>query len=108
MKEVPNLKYIKELAGDDKAFEQKFIDIVKLEFPEEKQEYINCYTGNKYLSTAEIVHKLKHKFNILGMHEGYRLAVTYEEELKLENTNLHTSFLRVLETIEAYIKDLKA
>jgi len=106
MKEEPNIAYIDEIAGDDIAFKKRFIDIVKLEFPEEKQEYLDCYTQKRHIDTAAIVHKLKHKFNILGMHQGYKLAVVYEEELKLEKTNLHASFLQVLEAIEIYIKDL--
>ncbi len=106
MKETPNINYINELAGDDEAFKKKFIAIIKKEFPQEKQEYISYYTKRNYINTAAVVHKLKHKFNVLGLQQGYRLAVSFEEELLEENTNLHTSFLNVLETIEVYIKGL--
>ena len=33
--EKPNLSYIESMSGGDKAFEQKLIDIIKKEFPEE-------------------------------------------------------------------------
>ncbi|WP_298473849.1 Hpt domain-containing protein [uncultured Maribacter sp.] len=101
--EQPNLNYIKELSGNDKAFELKFLDIVKGEFPVEKQEYISCSERKDFKGTAEIVHKLKHKFNILGLEKGYKLAVAYEEELKRGSNKLKDDFLRVLVTIENYI-----
>lgn len=104
--ETPNLKYIKQLAGDDVAFEQKFIAILKDEFPVEKQEYIKTLREGKTNETALIVHKLKHKLNILGLENAYRLAVTYEEELKMENTALKKEFSGILDTIESYLKTL--
>lgn len=104
--ETPNLEYIKQLAGDDVAFEQKFIAILKDEFPVEKQEYIKTLQEGKTNETALLVHKLKHKLNILGLENAYRLAVTYEEELKMENTALKEEFSSILETIESYLKTL--
>ena len=81
MIEQPNLNYVDELAGDDVAFRGQFIDIIKTEFPLEKEEYFGHVTNTRFKETAEIVHKLKHKFNILGMQESYKLAVAYEMEL---------------------------
>ena len=78
MIEQPNLNYVDELAGDDVAFRGQFIDIIKTEFPLEKEEYFGHVTNTRFKETAEIVHKLKHKFNILGMQESYKLAVAYE------------------------------
>ncbi|WP_297798631.1 Hpt domain-containing protein [uncultured Eudoraea sp.] len=104
--ETPNLEYIKQLAGDDVAFEQKFIDILKDEFPVERQEYNKTLREGKTNETALIVHKLKHKLNILGLENAYRLAVTYEEELKMENTALKKEFSGILDTIESYLKTL--
>ena len=77
MIEQPNLNYVDELAGDDVAFRGQFIDIIKTEFPLEKEEYFGHVTNTRFKETAEIVHKLKHKFNILGMQESYKLAVAY-------------------------------
>ena len=63
MIEQPNLNYVDELAGDDVAFRGQFIDIIKTEFPLEKEEYFGHVTNTRFKETAEIVHKLKHKFN---------------------------------------------
>lgn len=101
--EQPNLNYIKELSGNDISFEQKFIKIVKNEFPEEKMEYLNCMQRKDFKATAEIVHKLKHKLNILGLEKGYRLAVAFEEELKLGNNKLNKDFVLILNVIEKYM-----
>ena len=101
--EQPNLDYIKELSGEDKVFEQKFLGIIKGEFPEEKQVYIECLEKEDMNATAEMVHKLKHKLNILGLQNGYRLAVEYEEQLKKGTKNLEHDFMKILNVIENYI-----
>ena len=104
--EQPNTKYIKELSGDDKAFEDKFISILKLEFPEEFLQYLDYIKEEKLKPAAEVVHKLKHKFNILGMENSYKLAVKYEEELKYGNAQKHREFVNILKTISDFIKTL--
>ncbi|MDO1514140.1 Hpt domain-containing protein [Maribacter confluentis] len=106
MIERPNLKYVDELAGDDIAFRNQFIEIIKDEFPIEKKEYLDHIAQNKLKETAEMVHKLKHKFNILGMEKSYQLAVDYEKELLMGKTNSEPKFMTVLDTIESYIKTI--
>ncbi|MDF4221825.1 MULTISPECIES: Hpt domain-containing protein [Maribacter] len=106
MIEQPNLSYIDELAGDDEGFRGQFIDVVKSEFPLEKDEYFGHIDNSRFKETAEIVHKLKHKFNILGMHDSYKLAVTYEMELLEGKYESKTKFDNVLATIEEYIKTI--
>ena len=56
MIEQPNLNYVDELAGDDVAFRGQFIDIIKTEFPLEKEEYFGHVTNTRFKETAEIVH----------------------------------------------------
>lgn len=104
--EQPNLDYIKQLSGSDIEFENKFITILKEEFPQEKNEYTKLLTANNTEDTALIVHKLKHKLNILGLHNAYRLAVTYEEELRQGDTKLKDEFANVLESIELYLNTI--
>ncbi|MEL6919236.1 MAG: Hpt domain-containing protein [Bacteroidota bacterium] len=106
MKEKPNLNYVKNLAGEDKVFEKKFIGILKAEFPEEKWEYLGNIKANRPREASLNVHKLKHKFNILGLMEGYGLAVRYEEDLRIGNTELKNEFLVILETLDEYIKTI--
>ena len=106
MEQQPNLNYIHDLSGDDKEFEKKFINVLKEEIPLEKQEYVNAITSKDYKATAAIVHKLKHKLNILSLSDDYKLAVTYEENLKIEDCSLKDKFLIILNKIELYIKNL--
>lgn len=104
--ETPNLDYINELSGDDVAFKNKFIEILKVEFPIEKKHYLDTIKNKKNKATAEIVHKIKHKLNILGLQESYRLSVIFEEELRLGNNRLKDDFLKIMNSIEAYLKTI--
>ncbi|MBT8281333.1 MAG: Hpt domain-containing protein [Muriicola sp.] len=104
--EQPNLLYIKQLAGDDKAFEDKFITILKEEFPTEQKEYFHSLEEERFRDTALIVHKLKHKLNILGLEEGYGIAVVFEEELRKGKATYSDEFESILKTIETYLKTI--
>ncbi|QWX84753.1 Hpt domain-containing protein [Cellulophaga sp. HaHaR_3_176] len=106
MIQEPNLNYINELAGDDAEFKQKFIAVLKEEIPIEKQEYLNFIENNSFKDSAECVHKLKHKLNILGLTNDYKFAVIYEEELKKHNSSKKDEFLITLEKIESFIKNI--
>jgi len=106
MKKAPNLTYIKELAGDDAAFQEKFIQILKDEFPVEAATYQVHILREEPRSAAEVVHKLKHKFNILSMEEAYTYAVRYEEELRAGQTRMHAGFRKILQTIKDYLNTI--
>lgn len=106
MSEEPNLEYVDKLAGEDKAFRQKFITILKNEFPRERQEYEANLEDRNYPEAAENVHKLKHKFNVLGLYQSHALAVRYEAELRECNHSLHTEFLTILDRVETYLKTI--
>lgn len=107
MQEVPNLNYIQELSGEDNTFEQKFIGVLQDEFPEEMQTYLEYIEKQGNLkNAAEVVHKLKHKFNILSMHKAYALAVNYEEELIIGNDKSHADFMSILIQIKTYLKTI--
>ncbi len=104
--ETPNTLYIDSVAGNDESFRLKFIEILKNEYPDEFQHYRNMYDDKNFKETASIVHKLKHKLNICGMQEAYKLAVKYEEELKVESDRFHEEFLGVLKEVDEFIKKL--
>ena len=106
MAEVPNLNYIKEIAGGNDEFEKKFLSIIQAEFPKEKQDYLQHLEGGALEESAKIVHKIKHKFGILGLTDGYKTAVKYEEDLKVGNTALQATFDGILETVEDFILKL--
>ncbi len=103
MQEQPNLNYVNQLSGDDLEFRDSFISIIKQEFPKEKELYLNCIDKQMTKQTADIVHKIKHKFSILGMEESYRMAVNYERELLEGRTNSENEFKSVLQIIEVYL-----
>lgn len=106
MLDQPNLNYLKELSGGDTIFEQKLIEIVKKELPEEIKSYQNFFNKNNFIHAAEIVHKIKHKISILGLEKSYQIAVDYEEGLKKGNLNLHSEFESILEAMTNFIKSL--
>lgn len=106
MIEQPNFNYIDELSGEDIVFRNKFITIIKYEFPIEKEEYLSNVTNNRFKETANIVHKLKHKFIILGMVKSYKIATDYEMELLASKNDSEASFMEILENIETYIKTI--
>ncbi|NVN19422.1 Hpt domain-containing protein [Muricauda sp. HICW] len=106
MKETPNLTYIDNLADGDEAFRQKFIGILKEEFPAEKNEYLTAMESSLFRGASELVHKIKHKLNVLGIQNAYTLAVQHENELRNGEHSLKQEFLSVLETVEQYLKTI--
>ena len=106
MKELPNLNYIHQLSGGDKTFEQKLIDIIKNEFPREKEMYNYNYNNQNFKLAADNVHKLKHKISILGLGKSYEIAVAFENDLLEGNTNLKNEFESILTTIANYLNEL--
>ncbi len=103
MAEIPNLDYIKEIAGGNEEFEKKFLSIIQVEFPKEKDDYMQLLETNQLEESAKVVHKIKHKLGILGLSNGYKLAIKYEEALKMGNTSLREDFEGVLNTVEEFI-----
>ena len=101
--EKPNLSYIHEMSGGDKAFEQKLLGIIKKEFPQEKEVYRKNYNSKNFKLAAENVHKLKHKISILGLTSSYEIAVTFENNLLEGNTGLNEEFESILKTITNYL-----
>lgn len=102
----PNMNYIQQLSDGDTEFEQQFITILKEEFPKEKEQFLMALNKIDYKKAAEVVHKLKHKFNILGMENAYHLSVKYEDELRANTMELNTEFIQVLDRMGSYIKKI--
>ncbi|MEL0650181.1 Hpt domain-containing protein [Algibacter sp. TI.3.09] len=104
--EQPNQTYIDSLSGGDEAFKQKLIDIIKKEYPEEKQVYFDNYNANNFKLAADNVHKLKHKISILGLEKSYDVAVAYETNLLEGSIDQKEEFEAILNNITIYLKDL--
>ena len=53
MAEVPNLNYIKEIAGGNEEFEKKFLSIIQAEFPKEKDDYLSLLENGELEVSTE-------------------------------------------------------
>ena len=104
--EKPNLSYIESMSGGDKVFEEKLINIIKTEFPLEKEEFYNNYKSKNFKLTAENVHKLKHKISILGREKSYDIAVAFENNLLKGEITLNQEFEAILINMTNYLKQL--
>ena len=104
--EIPNMNYINDLSGNDLVFKDSFVKVLQDEFPIEKMEYLDNINNNNTEAASQNVHKLKHKMNILGLEESYKMAVIFEEELRLGNNRLKHDFMEILNTIEDYLKTI--
>jgi hypothetical protein len=101
--EQPNLVFIKEIVGDDEAFKESLLEIIKIEFPEEVKLFTENFSNKNYKEASNNVHKLKHKVSLLGLQEGFDLASDFENALKEGNTTLHADFLEILKKIHLYL-----
>lgn len=106
MMDNPNLEYIVQLADGDTEFEQQFITILKEEFPKEKKAYLKSIKENNLAEAGQLVHKLKHKCNILGMENAYRLSVKFEDDLKANNIDRNVEFMYIMDLMETFIKKI--
>lgn len=104
--ERPNLTYIQQLSGGDKAFEQKLLAVVIQEFPDEKAVYEENMEKHAFAKAAENVHKLKHKFGILGLEKSYQVAIDYEEQLLEGEMGLRKDFEDILLRIQEFLLTL--
>jgi hypothetical protein len=104
--EQPNLTYVNQLARGNDAIKQTLIDVIKTEFPEEKQDYYDSLEKKDYIKIEENVHRLKHKISILGLEKSYELANTYEHNLREKNMDGVEDFEQILTSITAYIKTI--
>ncbi len=94
------------MSGGDTGFEQKLINIIKTEFPEEQRTYQTCISNKDYKATSEIVHKLKHKISILGLEKSYQVAAKYELKLLDGQLELKDEFELILATITNYLQEI--
>lgn len=101
--EIPNLTFIKEIAGDDKVFQKSILEILKKEFPEEVSLFKTNFSLKKYEDAANNVHKIKHKIGLLGLEEASEKASEFEKELKKGIITLHPTFLEILNKIHVYL-----
>ena len=103
---IPSLNNIKEISEGDISFEKKIIEILKNEFPIEKEEFFNYLKKNDYQKCASIVHKIRHKINLLSFDKGAETALNFEKELKNNNYSSKSEFITLLNVIDQYLKTI--
>ena len=104
--EEPNLNYIKDLAGDDLVFQNQFIDIIRTELPLEVMQYKDNIDKLRLREASEDVHKIKHKINILGLTDSYKIANSHEEELREGNAGKQSDFISILVVMQKFINTI--
>ena len=103
--EKPNLDYVVELIGTkDFDFEQKFVTLLKSEFSWDLGKYLYHMEKDEPRAAAEIVHKLKYKFNVLGMKKAFVLAEQHKEKLHLGDTGLKSDFREILKSVSYFLE----
>ncbi|AJR04084.1 hypothetical protein [Siansivirga zeaxanthinifaciens] len=102
----PSLIYINKLSNGDEAFFKRLINVINIEFPQEKELYYYNINTNKYDIAADSVHKLKHKISILSFETGYQIASQHEDNLRAGNNTLAEEFDRVLILITKFLISL--
>lgn len=106
MKKLPDLSKFDEICDNDLEFKEQMISILKKEFPIEKNAFLNAFTSANYKESAEVVHKLKHKINLLNLEEGYKLASEFERQLLDNSIELYEEFIVVIDIIEQFLKKI--
>jgi HPt (histidine-containing phosphotransfer) domain-containing protein len=104
--EQANSEYIDQLSGDNIEFKKKIIGILKSELPVEVTTYREQIQNKNYLLAAGCVHKLKHKISILGLKKSYYIAEQFENNLKLNSTDLEAEFSTIIKIMDDFVNQL--
>jgi len=106
--EKPNIEYIEKLARGDDSIRKTLLNVIKTEFPVEKEQYEKSVKGKKFKEIEDNVHRIKHKFSILGLESSYEKANKFEHNLREDilNTNQKEEFDKILSMISDYLKTI--
>lgn len=104
--EQPNLNYIIKLSGSDIIFQQKIIEIIKIELPLEISVYQENISAKNYKDAAECVHKLKHKISVLSLEKSYYIAEEFESNILKNSTKLKQEFENILTLMQEFVNSL--
>jgi hypothetical protein len=106
--EEPNLEYIDQLARGDESIRKTLIDVIKNEFPDERIDYDNSIKSKDFKKIEDNVHRIKHKFSILGLEKSYKKANKFEHNLRehILNVEEQQDFDKTLIAISEYLKTI--
>jgi len=106
--ESPNFNYIDDIARGDENVRKALLGVIQKEFPLEKETYNKNLETNDFKQIEDIVHRIKHKFSILGLEKSYENANKYEKSLregKMEK-ELQQNFEQTLDRIEEFLSTI--
>lgn len=106
--EKPNLEYIEKLSRGDESIRNELINVIKTEFPDEQKKYHISAKNIDFKQIEDNVHRIKHKFSILGLETSYETANNFEKSLRehrLDNAQKEY-FENVLEVISEFLKTI--
>lgn len=106
--EQPNLEYIEQIARGDDSIKKTLIEVIKTEFPGEINDYYTSIKIKDFKKIEDNVHRIKHKFSILGLGKSYNKANEFEHNLREHQLNLkeHQDFDEILTVISEYLKTI--
>ena len=83
-KEAFDLSYLYSLSDGDTSFEKEMLEIFVQEVPQSLASLQQELSANNWASCAELVHRLRSKIRILGLHKVRDLASTLEHNFKYQ------------------------
>ena len=106
--EKPNLEYIEKLSRGDESIRNELINVIKTEFPNELKKYHISAKNIDFKQIEDIVHRIKHKFSILGLEKSYNKANNFEKSLREHRLDdaQKEYFENILEVISQFLKTI--
>ncbi len=105
--EEPNLEYLYQLSDNDMEFVHQILAVINEELPIELAQYQEMITTGQYHEAAQLVHKIKHKFIIVGLKSSYKSAHAHEDLLRDNNVTLHDEFIENVTRVSNFSLDYK-
>lgn len=94
--EKPNLDYIDSLADGDEEFRLSLLSHLSKELPIELDKLKNSIENNIPLEQADSIHKIKHKFAMVGMKHHNEVSQVVESNIRNgQNMDDHSKLLIV-------------
>lgn len=106
--EKPNLEYINQLARGEEDVKNTLTAVVKEEYPIELENYFKSLENGNFKDIEDQVHRIKHKFSILGLEISYNKAVDFELSLREGELNKvqKDDFETTLKSITKFLKTI--
>ena len=105
--DTPEFSNIELISMGNVEFKNKLLAILKTEFPVELEQFEFCFKNGELGLAAEVVHKLKHKINLLNMKNDYKLARQFEIDLSNGKSGSCNDFKVIMNNITTFLNSFK-